>query len=475
MSGEEVCIIVIPNDLPTEENDHERNTTNNVQHTEEYPCPECEQSLASRLRYHTIPKLKLRDTIWIPTDSNRSFLVICYTELGPQSDGILDELRRAEIGIREGSKVFVIPLSCALGIQKIVDKQKTLPNSTSADAVDEQSHENNLPKTPLSINHGLFYPFLKSIRARLTVHKVLGVIRRQSSFTFDYFFFCILASILACLGLLENNTVVLVWSALLSPLMGPIMGFVIGMRTRDKKLWSAGLKSECYGILIGILTGFIFGLCSTWSETKWGGSDSFPTDEMRSRGDYRRLWFGALVAIASGAAAALSVLGGNFGSLVGVAISASLLPPAVNTGLLFSYSLLSFSRSNIGRHLSKPSNATTFNSLPSFVNCTEFVDNKYVPLYSCDMPQEAAQLAVYSFIITLINIVSICVMAVCILLIKKVAPIVPDDEITQFWHSAESKKIRTLANNEVQSVTGKENGQDLIEAWKIIRDAHQDP
>ena len=61
------------------------------------------------------------------------------------------------------------------------------------------------------------------------------------------------------------------------------MGFVIGMRTRDKKLWSAGLKSECYGILIGILTGFIFGLCSTWSETKWGGSDSFPTNEMRSR------------------------------------------------------------------------------------------------------------------------------------------------------------------------------------------------
>ncbi|CAF1648248.1 unnamed protein product, partial [Adineta ricciae] len=166
---------------------------------------------------------------------------------------------------------------------------------------------------------------------------------------------------------------------------------------------------------------------------------------------------------------------GNFGSLVGVAISASLLPPAVNTGLLFSYSLLSFSRSNIGRHLSKPSNATTFNSLRSFVNCTEFVDNKYVPLYSCDMPQEAAQLAVYSFIITLINIVSICVMAVCILLIKKVTPIVPDDEITQFWHSAESKKIRTLANNEAQSVMNKENGQDLIEAWKIIRGAHQDP
>ena len=50
------------------------------------------------------------------------------------------------------------------------------------------------------------------------------------------------------------------------------------------------------------------------------------------RGQPRGLIVGLLVAIPSGAGAAvaLSFLGGNFGSLVGVAISASLLPPAVN-------------------------------------------------------------------------------------------------------------------------------------------------
>ena len=36
---------------------------------------------------------------------------------------------------------------------------------------------------------------------------------------------------------------------------------------------------------------------------------------------------------------ALSVLGGNAGSLVGVAISASLLPPAVNCGLCWAVSV----------------------------------------------------------------------------------------------------------------------------------------
>jgi len=54
------------------------------------------------------------------------------------------------------------------------------------------------------------------------------------------------------------------------------------------------------------------------------------------RGQLRSLLTGLLIAVPSGAGVALSVLGGNAGSLVGVAISASLLPPACNAvGLNF--------------------------------------------------------------------------------------------------------------------------------------------
>ena len=45
----------------------------------------------------------------------------------------------------------------------------------------------------------------------------------------------------------------------------------------------------------------------------------------------RALWVGMLIALPSGAGVALSVLGANIRSLVGVAISASLLSPAVNS------------------------------------------------------------------------------------------------------------------------------------------------
>ena len=50
---------------------------------------------------------------------------------------------------------------------------------------------------------------------------------------------------------------------------------------------------------------------------------------------------GVFIAVPSGVGVALAVLGGNQAGGVGVAISASLLPPAVNTGLLFAMSLIS--------------------------------------------------------------------------------------------------------------------------------------
>lgn len=48
------------------------------------------------------------------------------------------------------------------------------------------------------------------------------------------------------------------------------------------------------------------------------------------RGQWRSLWVGALVALPSGAGVAMAILGGNSACLVGVAISASLLPPSIN-------------------------------------------------------------------------------------------------------------------------------------------------
>lgn len=53
------------------------------------------------------------------------------------------------------------------------------------------------------------------------------------------------------------------------------------------------------------------------------------------RGNARSLWMGVLWALTSGSGVAIALLQGSVGPLVGVAISASLLPPVVNCGLFW--------------------------------------------------------------------------------------------------------------------------------------------
>ena len=139
---------------------------------------------------------------------------------------------------------------------------------------------------------------------------------------------------------------ILVASMLVSPIMGPILSIVFGTCIRNTKLIKIGCRRELYSILICILCGFIFGVIFVVKFNRTQNllavtSANWPTTEMSSRTGWSCLVVGLAIAIPSGVGVAISVLGGNSGSMVGVAISASLLPPAVNTGLYWSMALFS--------------------------------------------------------------------------------------------------------------------------------------
>jgi len=63
-------------------------------------------------------------------------------------------------------------------------------------------------------------------------------------------------------------------------------------------------------------------------------ADNWPTSEMTSRGTMTNFYCGIPIAFFSGLGVAVGILDSQTNSLVGVAISASLLPPAVNAGML---------------------------------------------------------------------------------------------------------------------------------------------
>ena len=125
---------------------------------------------------------------------------------------------------------------------------------------------------------------------------------------------------------------------LVSPIMGPVLALTFGSLIHDLKLTWLGLKHELASLLICLGIGFVIGLISIGI----GTDGEWPSSEMRSRGVLNSLAIGFAVAIFSGVGVALSVLGNNNASLIGVAISASLLPPAVNCGIAFAYALCGF-------------------------------------------------------------------------------------------------------------------------------------
>ncbi len=145
-------------------------------------------------------------------------------------------------------------------------------------------------------------------------------------------------------------------------------------------------------------------------------SSAWPTEEMLSRGRPRCLLIGLLVAVPSGAGIALSVLSGNAGSLVGVAISASLLPPAVNCGLFWA---VAFVIGVSGKQ----------EYLFGFQNATYY----YEPCYVDDPALESFLLGAVSLALTALNIVSIIATGVAILRLKEVTPDKIPQSFSTFW------------------------------------------
>ena len=178
--------------------------------------------------------------------------------------------------------------------------------------------------------------FYTSIKSRVTVAVVVKRISSATSFTFDYLAFLFLASLIALLGLIEDSAVVIVASMLVSPIMGPILAIIFGCVVADKELRNRGIRNALISLLLCIVIGFILGMIVISAEEWYNDEgDKFITKEMTMRGSLKDMPLDFVIAIASGAAAALSILGENTSSMVGVAISASLLPPAVNAGLLW--------------------------------------------------------------------------------------------------------------------------------------------
>ncbi|XP_063229188.1 uncharacterized protein LOC134534630 [Bacillus rossius redtenbacheri] len=346
-----------------------------------------------------LKKLGIEHSVWCNDRNGNYFQVFFPVGAGDPCENCIHCLTELGIGKKYNSVVSVVP--CSVFFQGYDD-----------DAKDPFAEED--PAEKKAWNN-----FVQSIRSKLTVKQVVDGVRNGAECSFDYLTLVLTADMVAAVGLVENNSVNIVAAMLISPLMGPIMAVTFGTIISDRKLQKIGLRSEFIGLMISLVFGYIFGCLVGCTEDPWGNGD-WPTEEMKGRGQARSLWIGILWALPSGTGVALALLQGSAGPLIGVAISASLLPPAVNCGMMWGLATIVhiYPDYKLPYVKGEPLNATS----------------SFKMMYSDHLPNELAAMGIISFCLTLVNICCIFITAIVVLKIKEVAaPYTSSPDLRRFW------------------------------------------
>ncbi|WP_323845805.1 TIGR00341 family protein [Microbulbifer magnicolonia] len=142
----------------------------------------------------------------------------------------------------------------------------------------------------------------------------------------NYVILVLLSTLVAAIGLMENNVAVVIGAMVIAPLLGPNMAFGMGTALGDTALMKQASKSLAAGIAIAIAMSALIGIF--WPIEKLN-------PELLSRTEVNLA--AVALALASGAAAALSLTTGLSSVLVGVMVAVALLPPAATVGLMLGH------------------------------------------------------------------------------------------------------------------------------------------
>ncbi|KAI1295681.1 Uncharacterized protein HDE_05382 [Halotydeus destructor] len=390
-------------------------------------------------------ELQVVDVVWYLTKNGKGYQIYFPVDL-ESSDAIIDYFVTKGIGVQRETFIGMIPFA-------LFYREEDAP-----EVFDEPSSPKSEDANKLFSFKSMQDKFLKSVTARLTVAQVVESVRSGAELTFDFLLYIILAAWIAAMGLLDNSVVNVVASMLVSPLMGPVMAMTFGTIIRNKELRDMGIRNAVIGFGICIVFGYFFGLLCLNFTQDWNPNSMWPTPEMQARGQLRVLWIGTLVALPSGAAVALSLLSGNQSSLVGVAISASLLPPCVNCGLLWAFATLKALKS-FGE------DAVTVEFTDSGwrdIKPSVMPPDGYNVQYNDNMAVECLFLGIVSLGLVTVNVICIFVMAFTLLKIKEVAPMSSMSSATsRFW-----KEDVKIAREHPESTSNLNTmGEDFLKEW----------
>jgi len=147
-------------------------------------------------------------------------------------------------------------------------------------------------------------------------------VSKDSRLNTDFIVLTVLSAVVAAIGLNEDSVAVVIAAMVIAPLLGPILGFSLGSALGSTDLMRKSAATALTGLSIGFATVFVLALL-------------FPVNLDSGELIARTIISPEIVALAlaSGAAAALSMTGGLSSTLVGVMVAVALLPPSAASAM----------------------------------------------------------------------------------------------------------------------------------------------
>jgi uncharacterized hydrophobic protein (TIGR00341 family) len=148
-------------------------------------------------------------------------------------------------------------------------------------------------------------------------------VEKGARIDFNFFLLVILSTAVATIGLIEDNIAVVIGAMVIAPLLGPNLALSLGTALGDVDLMRKSIRTLALGIAIAIGISVNIG---------WFWPGELNSHELMARTEANL--DSIALALASGAAATLSLTTGLSSVLVGVMVAVALLPPSVTLGIM---------------------------------------------------------------------------------------------------------------------------------------------
>lgn len=159
--------------------------------------------------------------------------------------------------------------------------------------------------------------------ARQSREALYDGVANSARLDWSFLVFVALSTVVAAIGLIKDNVAVVIGAMVIAPLLGPNLAFALGVALGDRSLMAKAMGTNAVGVIVSVMISVVIGL--VWPL-------DLHSHELMARTDVG--FDGVALALASGAAAALSLTTGLSSALVGVMVAVALLPPAATIGLM---------------------------------------------------------------------------------------------------------------------------------------------